>query len=81
VELGDRAIFYGDWESAFAEFQKALETSSDNEVQFAARLGMARTHYLAGELVEARIILEEMLSEGSDQPLLAEVYFTLAQTH
>jgi soluble lytic murein transglycosylase len=81
VELGDRAIFYGDWESAFAEFQKALETSPDNEVQFAARLGMARTHYLAGELVEARIILEEMLSEGSDQPLLAEVYFTLAQTH
>jgi soluble lytic murein transglycosylase len=81
VELGDRAIFNGDWESAFAEFQKALETSPDNEVKFAARLGMARTHYLAGELVEAQIILEEMLSEGSDQPLLAEVYFTLAMTH
>ena len=81
VELGDRAIFYGDWETAFAEFQEALENSPDSEIQFAARLGIARTHYLAGELVEAQTILEEMLTEESDQLLLAEVYFTLAQTH
>jgi soluble lytic murein transglycosylase len=80
VELGDRAIFYGDWESAFAEFQEALETSSDEEVRYAARLGIARTHYLAGELIEAQGILEEIISEGRDLPLLAEVYFFLAQT-
>ncbi len=81
VEFGDRAIFYGDWETAFAEFQEALESSPDSDIRFAARLGMARTHYLAGELVEAQTILEELLPEGSEQPLLAEVYFTLAQTH
>ena len=52
VELGDLAIFYGDWESAFSEFRKALETSPDVEVQYAARLGIGRTHLLAGELPE-----------------------------
>jgi soluble lytic murein transglycosylase len=81
VELGDQAIFYGDWESAFAEFRKALETSPDAEVQYAARLGIARTHFLAGELPEAQVILEEMISEGISQPLQADAYFFLAQTH
>jgi soluble lytic murein transglycosylase len=81
VELGDQAIFFGDWESAFAEFRKALGTSPDAEVQYAARLGIARTHLLAGELPEAQNILEEMTSEGSSLPLLAEAYFFLAQTH
>lgn len=80
VELGDRAIFYGDWETASAEFQEAFETSPEEEVQFAARLGIARTHYLAGELDEALAMLLEMAAEESEQSLLSEVYFALAQT-
>lgn len=81
VALGDRALFYGDWESAFAEFRRAFESSPDGEVRYAARLGIARTHFLAGELVEAQAILEEMESDDSFKPLLAEVNFFLAQTY
>lgn len=81
VELGDRALFYGDWEAALAEFQTALEASSESEVQFTARLGMARTHFLAGKLVEARDILEGLISAGGESSLLAEAHFTLAQVH
>ena len=79
VELGDRAIFYGDYDNAFSEFETALGTSSDSTIQYAARLGIARTHFLAGELVEAQNILEDLISSGGESPLRAEVYFLWAQ--
>ena len=79
--LGDQALFYGDWERGFAEFGEALETSPDEEVRYAARLGIARTNFLSGELVEAQAILEEMKSDESFVPLQDEVSFLLAQTY
>ena len=79
VELGDRAIFYGDWESAFWEYQTALEASEEGDVRDAARLGIARTHFLAGNLTEAQDILEGLISEEIGSPLTAETYFFLAQ--
>lgn len=81
VELGDRGIFYGDWESAIAEYQQALESSPDEEVKFAARLGIARTNFLAGQLLEAQQQLESLISSGSDLPQLAEAHFALAQVY
>jgi soluble lytic murein transglycosylase len=81
VERGDWAIFYGDWDSALAEYQRALESNPDQEVQFAARLGIARTYYLAGELLEAQEQLETLISTGNDFPQLAEAYFVLAQVY
>jgi len=81
VEMGDRAIFLGDWESAWAEYQQALDTSQDEEVQFAARLGIARTHFLAGELLVAQEQLEALTSQGREFPQLAEAHFVLAQVY
>ena len=81
IELGDRAIFLGDWDSALEEFQQALDTSPDGEVQFAARLGIARTHFLAGDLLAAQEQLEALTSTGSDLPQLSEAYFVLAQVY
>jgi hypothetical protein len=78
VELGDRAIFYGDWESAFGEYQTALEASEEGDVRDAARLGIARTHFLAGNLTEAQDILEGLISEEIWSPLTAEAHFLLA---
>ena len=79
VELGDRGIFYGDWESAFREYQTAYETSGEQDVRDAARLGIARTHFLAGNLTEAQDILGGLISEGESSHLTAEAYFFLAQ--
>jgi len=81
VALGDRALFYGDWEMAFAEFGRAFESSPEEEVRNAARLGIARTHFLAGELDEAQAILEEMQSEENIETLQAEVNFHLGKTY
>jgi soluble lytic murein transglycosylase len=81
VEQGDRAIFYGDWETAFEEYQQALENSTEPEVRFAASLGIARTYYLSGELLEAQEQLQAMISSGGDLAQLAEAHFVLGQVY
>jgi soluble lytic murein transglycosylase len=79
VALGDRAIFYGDYENALSEYETALATSSDEAIQYAARLGMARAHFLLGELDEAQNILQDLISSGGESPMLGEVHFLWAQ--
>ena len=81
IELGDRALFLGDWDSALVEFQQALDTSLDAEVQFAARLGLARTRFLMGDLLIAQEQLEALTATESDLPQQAEAFFILAQVH
>jgi len=81
IEMGDRAIFLGDWDSALVEFQQALDSSPDDEVQFAARLGIARTHFLARDLLTSQEQLQALISTDSDLPQLAEAHFVLAQVY
>jgi soluble lytic murein transglycosylase len=80
VTLGDRALFYGDWETALEEYQTALEASLDLEVQSAARLGIGRTHFLAGDYEQAQEMLENLTVDESAFAYLPEAYFFLAQT-
>lgn len=81
VALGDWALFLGDWDNALVEYQQALDSSQDAEVQFAARLGIARTHFLAGDFTTSQEQLETLIAENVDFPHLAEAYFVLAQVH
>jgi len=81
IEMGDRAIFLGDWDSALVEFQQALDNSQDEEVRFAAYLGMARTHFLAGDLQEAQEQLQKLVAAGGDLPQVADAQFILAQVY
>src|SRR3990172_2855979 len=43
VELGDSSRFKGDWEKSLLEYQTALDSSPDSQVQRAALLGMGRS--------------------------------------
>lgn len=81
VEMGDRGIFFGDWDQALEEYRKALEGSPDELVQYAARLGIARTHFLSGDLAVAQEQLETLISATSDFPQLAEAYYFLGQVY
>lgn len=51
VEAGDQALFYGDWDRAIEEYQRAFDESSDANTHSAALLGIART-YLEREQYE-----------------------------
>ncbi len=80
VTLGDQELFYGDWETALGEYQTALETSPDPDVQAAARLGIGRTHFLAGDYEQAQDVLDTLIIDESAFAYLPEAYFFLAQT-
>lgn len=81
VVLGDQALFYGDWEAALREFQAALGSAPEADVQFAARLGIGRTYYLMGDYPTAREILEELVAGADGPPSLAEAYFFLGEVY
>ena len=54
VEAGDQLFFYGDWDNALREYERAFEESDDLELQGAALLGMARCFYEQGQITAAR---------------------------
>jgi soluble lytic murein transglycosylase len=81
VALGDQALFNGDWDSALREYQTALGTSPEVEIQMAARLGLGRTYFLAGSLDEAENALQSLIEEDPSDQITAVAYFFLAQVY
>jgi soluble lytic murein transglycosylase len=81
VVLGDDSLLSGDWEAALNEYQTALETSSDADVQIAARLGIGRTRYRMGDYLGAQEIIEELVAETDSSSFLAEAYFFLGEAY
>jgi soluble lytic murein transglycosylase len=81
VTSGDHALFNGDWETALAEYEKALKGSADPEIQAAALLGVARARLMGRNDYEANRALQTLLK---DYPLFkqrAQVFYYLAQLH
>ena len=68
VELGDRAFFDGDWETALQEYQNALDNHPDPVVQSAALLGLGRTDYQMGQFSTALDKLRRIPAEFPDSP-------------
>ena len=81
VELGDRAFFDGDWETALQEYQNALDNHPDPVVQSAALLGLGRTDYQMGQFSTALDKLRRIPAEFPDSPYLPETYFALGQVY
>lgn len=79
VELGDNALFNGDWDSAQREFQTALSSSPEEEVQLAARLGLGHTYLLSGRYEEAEEILQTLVEEQPSDQVAADATFFLAK--
>jgi soluble lytic murein transglycosylase len=81
VGLGDNALFNGDWERAQREYQTALSSSPEKEVQHAARLGLGRTYLLSGDYEEAEEALQALIEEEPSDQVAADAYFFLGQVN
>lgn len=80
IDLGERALFNGDWDVALSEYRTALESAPSAEVEAEARLGIGRTQYLARDYDQAHETLKQLtVDEGAFQ-VLPEAYFFLGQT-
>ncbi len=81
VESGDKAFFYGDWDAALREYQRALSGSDDDGLRAAALLGMGRTYIELDRLPEALETLNTLLGLYPDSDQSPAAYFALAQVH
>ncbi|MBL6966395.1 MAG: transglycosylase SLT domain-containing protein [Anaerolineales bacterium] len=70
IEDGDRARFYGDWESALLAYSNAYQNNAAAELRSAALLGMARTYYHQAEYQAALDTLQLLFN---DYPAAAEI--------
>lgn len=79
VEAADLSFFYGDWEEALAEYQRALNDSPDSGLQSAALLGMGRSYLKMGELDAAQEALDTVIGLYPDSAQISAAHFTLAK--
>lgn len=81
IQSGERALFYGDYETARAEYHSALRGSADPQVQAAALWGLGRTEYANGRYDAALAALRQLVTQFPDSPLVAYAQFILGQTY
>ncbi len=79
IEAAEQALFYGDYEAALREFTITLETAPPLEVESAARLGIARAHWLLGQPQEALNDLQFLINNYPQAPNLAEAWFFIGE--
>lgn len=80
IEIADKALFLGDYETARREFQNAQASSTDPEIKAAAALGEGRALYLAHNYSTAIDTLKAMINSYPSSKMLPDAYFFLAQS-
>lgn len=77
----ERALHNGDWSTALAAYQAALDSARDGETQSAALAGLGRVYYLSGDAYNAQQVLSSMLEAYPQTPVSADAYYFLARSY
>jgi soluble lytic murein transglycosylase len=81
IASGDQAFFSGDWDRALLEYETALATSPDADIQSAALLGLGRTRTQAGDPAGAEEALNRLIQSFPQSAHLPFAYFTLGEAY
>lgn len=85
IENADQAYFNGDWQKALLDYTAAYEgeaeTPKQMEINAAALLGIARTHYQMGDYDQSLVYLEQLLVSYSQSTLVGAAHFASAQVY
>jgi soluble lytic murein transglycosylase len=79
VEIGDRWIFYGDYDRAEGEYLSAQAQDAEADVQSGALLGLARVYFYKGDMTSALQTLRQLIDSYPEAPRLAEAYYFLGR--
>jgi soluble lytic murein transglycosylase len=81
IETGDRALFFGDFDSAREQYLNAFNDSTDKGIKAAALWGLGRTE-LADEQDQLAIeTLTALTNEYPDSTYAARAYFLMGQAY
>jgi soluble lytic murein transglycosylase len=81
LDLGERALFAGDWDQALVEFNTALSFADDDPTRAQAQLGIGKTLLQAGRLDEALEAFTVYLSTYGEHEYYGQAHFLRAQTY
>lgn len=81
IQSGDQALFYGDYETARAQFTAAYRETSDPPLRADALWGLARTEFEDGFYNAALAALLQLVNDHSDSPRVAPAHFLLGRTY
>jgi TolA-binding protein len=81
ITNGERARFEGSWELALEEYQNALASSTNPDIQSAALLGIARTQIAAGDYQAGVDTLDQLIASFPQSPEMPYAYFSLGQAY
>ena len=79
---GDLSLFYGDYQLARQEYQKAISASNnDDQVRASALWGLGRVEYLSGYFDQSLVYINQLISDFPDSRYTKSGYFLLGQTY
>jgi len=81
IASGDQAYFSGDWDRALLEYETALATSPDADIQSAALLGLGRTRTQAGDPTGAVEALNRLIQSFPQSAHTPFAYFALGEAY
>jgi soluble lytic murein transglycosylase len=81
VETGEQALFDGDYDRAYYEFQTALDTSADPEVRAAALWGLGRDQFALKNNTHSLETLWQLTSQYPASPNAVRAYFLIGEIY
>lgn len=81
IETGDRALFFGDFDSAREQYLNAFSDSTDKGIKAAALWGLARTELADEQYAPAIETLNTLTNEYPDSTYAARAYFLMGQAY
>jgi len=81
IETGDRALFFGDYDSAREQYLAALNDSTDDSLKAAALWGLGRTELADDRYQQAIDLLTQLTDEYPESTYSARAYFLMGQAY
>ena len=81
IQSGEQALFYGDYDTARAEFESAYRDGDSSQVQAAALWGLGRTEYADGRPGTALTSLQKIVTEFPDSAFIPYANFLLGKAN
>ena len=81
IATGEQALLNGDYDRAFSEYQTALDTSTDPDLQAAALWGLGRYEYAVKNNGRALVDLWQLTSQHPASPNAIRAYFLMGEIY
>ena len=81
IDLGENALFLGDFEQARRQFQDALVQAEDNDTRSAAAVGIGRTLFLQHNYPTTITQLTSVIQDYPDSSHLADAWYWQAEAY